>query len=154
MLRFIKKIDPKRAAQLNEAVAVKIGLGIVTFLAAINILIVVPHTNRFNTTTIVLLLASLLLTFVGNFMYNIKPNYFIGIRLPWTLGNENNWKLTHRFAGITWFIGGIISAILSMFIGPKTMFIIFVAITIFLFLVPSVYSFILYKRMTHHSQSE
>ena len=146
LLRSIKKIDPKRTAQLNEGIAIKSGIGIVTFISAISSLIFLPGTNNLNITSIVLVMASLLFTFLGNLMYNIKPNYFIGIRLPWTLENENNWNHTHRLAGIMWFIGGIISATLSMLIEPKTMFTIFIGITVLLVLVPSTYSFILYKR--------
>ena len=87
-------------------------------------------------------------------MYNIKPNYFIGIRLPWTLENENNWKYTHRLAGIMWFVGGIISATLAMLIEAKAMFTIFIVITFLLVLVPGVYSFILYKRTNGPRQSK
>lgn len=151
LLRSIKKIDPKRTAQFNEGIAIKIGIGMVTFVSAIGSLVFLPSTNNLNITSIVLVMVSLLFTFLGNLMYNIKPNYFIGIRLPWTLENENNWKYTHRLAGIMWFIGGLISATLSILIGPKTMFTIFIAITVLLVLIPSIYSFILHKRT---SQSE
>jgi uncharacterized membrane protein len=117
-------------------------------------LIVLPIPNDLNITSIILVMVSLLFTFLGNLMYHIKPNYFIGIRLPWTLENENNWRHTHRLAGITWFIGGIISATLSMLIQPKTMFIIFIGITFLLVLVPGIYSFILFKRTNGQRQSD
>jgi uncharacterized membrane protein len=154
LLRSIKKIDPKRTAQLNEGIAIKVGIGIVTFISAISSLIVLPIPNDLNITSIILVMVSLLFTFLGNLMYHIKPNYFIGIRLPWTLENENNWRHTHRLAGITWFIGGIISATLSMLIQPKTMFIIFIGITFLLVLVPGIYSFILFKRTNGQRQSD
>jgi hypothetical protein len=41
----------------------------------------------------------LMLAVVGNYIYNIKPNYFAGIRLPWTLHNDENWKRTHLLGG-------------------------------------------------------
>jgi uncharacterized membrane protein len=154
ILRSIKKIDPKRTAQLNEGIATKAGIGIVTFMSTINSVILLPSTSTLNITTIVLVIVSLLFAFMGNLMYNIKPNYLIGIRLPWTLENENNWKHTHRLAGILWFVGGIISATLSILIGPKTMFTIFIGITVLLVFIPGVYSFILYKRTTSRGQSE
>ena len=31
-------------------------------------------------------------------MHSIKPNYFVGMRLPWTLESEANWRSTHQFA--------------------------------------------------------
>ena len=146
LTRFIKKLDPKRSAQLNENTAEKIGLGIVVFICAINCLVLTPGTDGFNMTTIILVMVSLLFTFMGNLMYNIKPNYFIGIRLPWTLESDDNWRRTHRLAGATWFVGGIVSAVLATFMDPKTMFIIFMSITAILVLVPSIYSFAMFRQ--------
>ena len=146
ILRFIKFIDPKRTAQLNENIALKVGLGIVIFIAIANLLLLVPKSPGFNMTSIIITMVSLLFTFLGNLMYNIKPNYFIGIRLPWTLENEINWKRTHRLAGIVWFVGGIICAILSIMMTPKTMFFVLIGTTILLVLIPAIYSFTLFKK--------
>ena len=41
----------------------------------------------------------LLLTVMGNGMGKLRPNYTIGIRLPWTLRSAAVWNRTHRFAG-------------------------------------------------------
>ena len=45
-------------------------------------------------------LTGLLFMFIGNLMYSIKPNYFAGIRLPWTLSSDDNWRATHKVGGI------------------------------------------------------
>lgn len=37
-----------------------------------------------------------------------RPNHTIGVRLPWTLQSEENWKATHAFSGRVWLIGGIL----------------------------------------------
>src|SRR5690606_2033703 len=39
---------------------------------------------------------------LGNYFKTIKPNYFVGIRTPWTLENEAVWKSTHQLAGKLW----------------------------------------------------
>lgn len=39
----------------------------------------------------------------------------MGIRLPWTLDNEDNWNHTHRFAGYAWIIAGVLT-LLSVFL--------------------------------------
>jgi uncharacterized membrane protein len=152
LLRFIRRIDPKRSAQLNEGIALKVGIGIMTFMTAINLLLLMPKGDTFKMTTVVFVMVSLLFTFLGNLMYNIKPNYFIGVRLPWTLESDDNWKHTHRLAGITWFIGGIISAILSLLLPQQSMFRVFIAMTIILVLIPSIYSYMLFKRSKNQSQ--
>lgn len=53
-------------------------------------------------------LMTLIFMTTGNMMPKIKANYFIGIRTPWTLGNEHVWYKTHRFGGKVWFFGGFL----------------------------------------------
>ena len=36
---------------------------------------------------------------VGNMFGKSERNFFVGIRLPWTIASEANWKATHRFTG-------------------------------------------------------
>lgn len=45
---------------------------------------------------------------LGNYMPKIKPNYFIGIRTPWTLENEVVWQKTHRVGGKVFVIMGVL----------------------------------------------
>lgn len=54
-----------------------------------------------------LLVGSLFLV-VGNYLPQCKPNYFIGIRTPWALSNEEVWRKTHRFSGKVFIVLGII----------------------------------------------
>lgn len=41
----------------------------------------------------------MLLTLTGNYLGKTRANYTVGIRLPWTLKNEQVWNKTHRLAG-------------------------------------------------------
>ena len=56
-----------------------------------------------------LLFAGLGLMFaaIGNYLPKCRPNRTVGIRISWTLGSEENWIATHRFAGKVWVIGGV-----------------------------------------------
>lgn len=47
----------------------------------------------------------------GDVMGKIKPNPYMGIRTPWTLGNESVWRETHRKSGKLWFWGGGLGAL-------------------------------------------
>ena len=53
------------------------------------------------------ILMGLLLLILGNYLPKTRQNYTIGIKLPWTLDNEENWNRTHRLAGFVWVIGGL-----------------------------------------------
>ena len=82
---------------------------------------------------------------LGNLMLNIKPNYFVGIRLPWTLENEDNWRATHRLAGKLWFAGGIIAAILGILLPYQYAFISFMIVVFTVTIIPIVFSYRYFK---------
>lgn len=51
---------------------------------------------------------------IGNYLPKCRPNRTVGIRIPWTLGSEENWIATHRFAGKVWVIGGLIMVLAAL----------------------------------------
>jgi len=51
---------------------------------------------------------------IGNYLPKARQNYTVGIKIPWTLANEENWNRTHRLAGYLWISGGIIMIIAGM----------------------------------------
>ncbi|MBR1897247.1 MAG: SdpI family protein [Oscillospiraceae bacterium] len=54
------------------------------------------------------LFLSALFVVLGNYLPVIRPNQTIGIRVSWTLEDENCWRKTHRFAGRLWVISGLL----------------------------------------------
>jgi uncharacterized membrane protein len=60
------------------------------------------------------LFLGLLFIIIGNYLPKARQNYTIGIRIPWTLANEENWNKTHRFAGYLWMICGLLIILLSL----------------------------------------
>ena len=78
---------------------------------------------------------------IGNYLPKCKQSYTMGIKLPWTLDNEENWNKTHRFAGFLWVIGGIIMLITSFL---RIVWVPLI-ITFPLVFIPTIYSFIIYK---------
>ena len=50
---------------------------------------------------------------LGYAMLNIRQNYTIGIRLPWTLESEEAWDAAHRFIGQAWLLLGVLVMVLG-----------------------------------------
>jgi len=147
LLEFIDRIDPKRRGKPVPPIFSKVAVTIVLFLTALNLLIVMASVYPQQNLTVRMLnpLIGLLIAVLGNFMHNIKPNYFAGIRLPWTLASDYNWKKTHMLSGKVWFISGILFAALSLILPGGALAValnIFIAVII---IVPVSYSFMLYK---------
>lgn len=52
----------------------------------------------------------LLIAALGKFIGNVRPNYFVGIRTPWTLESPEVWTRTHQAGGRILFYTGLIGA--------------------------------------------
>ena len=84
----------------------------------------------------------LVLAIIGNYLPKCKQNYTIGIKIPWTLNNEENWNRTHRFAGRLWVVCGL-AMMLTGFVGG---FWIFLGVSLLMVLAPFVYSYLLHRK--------
>lgn len=81
---------------------------------------------------------------IGNYLPKCKQNYTIGIRIPWTLGSENNWNKTHRLAGFVWTLGSVV-IIVGSFFRSVVVYTTFVPIA-FMTIIPMVYSYLYYRK--------
>ncbi|MGA2407807.1 MAG: SdpI family protein [Bacteroidales bacterium] len=88
-----------------------------------------------------------LFAMLGNYFHTVRPNYFIGIRTPWTLENEQTWKKTHRLGGRLWMAGGILIVFISFIIRSNNALAITFAIILSVkVIVPIVYSYIEFQK--------
>lgn len=87
----------------------------------------------------------ILFVFIGNYLPKIKQNRTLGIKIAWTLNNEDNWNKTHRLGGKVWVIGGFIM-LFSVFLSPVAMVSVFVCVMIVMIIIPIVYSYSIYKK--------
>ena len=97
---------------------------------------------KFNSATIAMIFVSVLFIVVGNYLPKCRQNYTVGIKLPWTLHDEENWNRTHRLAGKLWMCGGVVFLVLVV-LGYGNSWILPVLMTA-LTLVPMIYSFLYY----------
>ncbi len=86
-----------------------------------------------------------LLIVVGNYLTRIQPNWFIGIRTPWTLSSEPVWRRTHRVGGWILAGGGALMA-LTVFLPASAQLPIFIATIALVTVVPVVLSYVWWKR--------
>jgi len=87
----------------------------------------------------------LLFVFLVNYLTRVEPNWFIGIRTPWTLSSDTVWRRTHRTGGWLMVIGGLVLAI-GAFVARSAFLVLFVATIILVAVIPVVQSYVLWKR--------
>ena len=56
-----------------------------------------------------------LLIVIGNLLPRCRPNWFVGIRTPWTLSSDRVWEKTHRFGGRLFVAAGFLIAVAALF---------------------------------------
>lgn len=156
LLKNIYRIDPKKYAAENKDRLLRIGFAVSAFMAAIGCMIVYTgqHGSKGFAMGFILAGMGLLFAIIGNYLPNLKPNYFAGLRLPWTLENPDNWKKTHALAGKLWFAGGLFLAVICLLIPNKIALISFFIVTITITIIPCVYSYKLYRKQKEINASK
>lgn len=139
---FMIKQDPKR---VNQPAAIKhITIWLCPIISVIVQVSIIAYgmNEAFDVSTYIIVGMGLLFMVIGNYLPKARQNYTIGIKLPWTLSDENNWNKTHRLAGKIWVLCGALIVVLGI-VKQMNMLLLIILIMI---LVPSIYSFVIYKR--------
>lgn len=91
---------------------------------------------------IVQIFAGVLIMVIGNILPKVRQNHVFGVRLPWTLDDEDNWRRTNRLAGWCMVAAGIVM------IATSFLNIVWVLITVMIpaCVIPIVYSYMLFRK--------
>jgi uncharacterized membrane protein len=90
----------------------------------------------------VMLALGLLFLVLGNLLPKAGQNYSYGIKLPWTLHDEDNWCATHRFGGYVFAICGVLMMATAFLHNPWVT----LGLLLVMLLAPTVYSYLYYRR--------
>ena len=147
VMLIIPAIDPKaKLAKMGNKLQ-NLKFLLTTFMSLLALWILYSTKNKtIGNPNIITMAIGILFLILGNYFKTIQPNYFMGIRTPWTLESETNWKETHKLAGKLWFAGGFAIAVLGFILSVKANFIAVSSITGILVIVPVVYSNLVYRR--------
>jgi uncharacterized membrane protein len=82
---------------------------------------------------------------MGNFMGKLTRNFFVGIRTPWTLVNDEVWLRTHRLGGKLFVAAGVVTAI-AAFSGAGLY--VMLAAVLAAAIVSVIYSYVVYRKLS------
>ncbi len=88
------------------------------------------------------ILVGILFIVIGYFMPKSGQSYTVGIKLPWTLNDEENWNRTNRVSGYLFMICGIVFIVNAFFLSIVPMII----SVLMLLIIPMIYSYIIYQK--------
>lgn len=153
LMSVIPKLDPKKKLDQMGNKYYLIKMFMVIMMAGLSFFII--HSAK--TGSIggegkwIFVITGAMIAILGNYMPSMKPNYFVGIRTPWTLESETVWKKTHRLAGKIWVPAGLILCVLPFVISTELFMPIFLIILAIIVVIPLVYS---YQEFKSESNSE
>ena len=136
---FVTAHDPKRQNISPKMFSLMLWIAPVISLVAAATIYPVNLGYELNIAFFSELLSGLMFIIIGNYLPKARQNYTIGIKIPWTLANEENWNRTHRLAGYLWMICGILMILISLtrFVPAEWL----IGIFLIMVLVPCIYSF-------------
>lgn len=110
VLRFLPRLDPARENYTSFAgVYSTLRLTLLVMLALIDLAILLPLVGvQVNQAAAIRLLVGGLFIVLGAMMGKIRPNWFVGIRTPWTLASKESWVKTHRVGGWVFILAGLV----------------------------------------------
>jgi uncharacterized membrane protein len=126
LLRFLPRIDPRRAnyERFQGTYDLLINL-LVTAIVACHVLLLGKALGwPLPVARLLPALLGVLLIAIGNMLPRARPNWWFGIRTPWTLSSDRVWARTHRVggyllvgAGVVWLVSALLPARYNLQIG-------------------------------------
>lgn len=135
LIVVLQRIDPKRhnAERSEKAYSAVILLYSLLFMLLFVITALVSVGIPVSVNRILPPAIGALLIGMGNYLPKLKQNYFLGIRMPWTLASDIVWTKTHRLGGWLFMADGLLFVI-AAFLPPPINFILplggFIAISL------------------------
>ena len=152
LMVIIPKIDPKKRIYLMGGKYYQLKFILVVLMSTLAVFILhITKNQSFSNPNLNYAFIGILIVVMGNYFKVIQPNYFLGIRTPWTLENKEVWKSTHTFASKFWVIGGFVIVLGGLILETDSFSVAFITLVILLVVVPMVYSYIKFREIEKNS---
>jgi uncharacterized membrane protein len=147
LLQVLPKVDPRRRnyERFQETYWVVVNM-VIGFIGLVHVLSLGTALGwPIGVPRVILVLVGVLFVALGNYLPRLRPNWWMGIRTPWTLENDRVWRDTHRLGGKTFVAAGLVMMV-SAFLPPAFATVALVAAMVLGAGVPLVYSYVLWRR--------
>ena len=144
-------LSPKNFEVGPRPVYLQIMLLVLLLMAAIHFQILAAALGaHFNIGRFLMIAISAMFAAMGFLLPNLRRNFYVGVRTPWTLASDRVWQATHHFAGRVFLIGGMLALLCALVFRPPY----WPAISIIVLtgIAPVIHSLVYYKQLEHRGQ--
>lgn len=143
---LLPRIDPKKQLNTLSLNFQKLVLVIMASTGGFSLLFThAALAGRVDTRWMLVLLCAMW-TMLGNYLGTVPPNYFAGIRTPWTLEDPIVWQRTHRVAGRAMVAAGLLGLPLAWLAPTDWAFGLVMGLLVAASLGPTLYSYLLWRQ--------
>ncbi len=139
--------DPKKKNHSDKMLALVLWICPLISLLCSALIYTYSMEINVDVTLIMMLFFGAMFIVIGNYLPKCKQNYTIGIKIPWTLNDEENWNYSHRVSGKIWVAGGVIILLTAVF---RQIWIFFVILAIML-IIPFMLSYLFHRKKNKNS---
>lgn len=147
LFNVLPKLDPRRENYLSFVSTYWLfANAIVVFMLIVHAVVIAAglgYSVRID--RLMPLFVGLLFVVIGNYLTRVEPNWFVGIRTPWTLSSDRVWRKTHRTGGWLMVLGGLALA-MGAFLPRAALLPLLIGTVVVVAVFPIVQSYILWKR--------
>ena len=150
---FFTALDPKNKNQNSKVFNMVLWILPVISLVVCGLTYAVALGNDINIGMAVRILLGILFVIIGNYMPKCRQNHTIGIKIPWTLHDEENWNKTHRFAGRLWVFGGLL-LLATIFVPLDNFVYVLLPLILLMAFAPVIYSYVYYRKQLKNGTAD
>jgi uncharacterized membrane protein len=150
LFELLPRLDPRRENDrvFGDTYWLMVN-GLLLFLGALHLaLLAVALGVPLRIDRVVAVAFGLLLVVIGSYLARVAPNWFMGIRTPWTLSSEDVWRRTHRLGGRVFVAGGLL-CVLTVFVPTRAALPVLAGVLLVCVLVSVVGSYVLWRQEGH-----
>ena len=142
---ILTTVMEKNNQQSKKIEALVLWITPVISVSTCGILLATAFGDQFNVTVFMWLTLGIGMIVIGNYMPKTTRNRTMGIKIAWTLANEDNWYATHRFAGKV-FVSCGVACMLSILLPAIVQPFMVGGLLIVMLALPIIYSYRFYKK--------
>lgn len=147
-LYLVPKIDPRRRNFQAHSKAYGIfGVVVVAMCILLCWAITLPALGiRLPINIVINLILGVTFIIMGNYMPQLRSNFFAGIRTPWALENDIVWRKTHRMGGVVFCVSGVLM-VLTAFIQNTALALIPMGVMLAGMVWVYIYSYLVFRKL-------